>query len=331
MSFLVFHVLTVVLSIMMKKGMDFNFLRRIGNLGYKVNLEENANLVNNIKSLVRDIKNDNNEALDRFILLLPGINMIDCIYEAKIYSDIIEEVIDKTKEVNAIVKMNDEEKDIFMQRPTGFTAWAMLTKEYVERCSIRKVIIKDTNEEIYYTCADFEINYDEKNNVSTICIINLKIINTKRKNKILTDEDCKKIVTFTLLNFIEEVTDNKTFEELEKIDILAMLQEGIIFDKEKLNKVTKEQEFKIEVSLNKKDKNRNKYTATLSPKKEKIINESNHEVITDEINGEDKQNTLNNITDNKTNLDVTNEEKDIENKNIKKLVRRKENDNKKDK
>ena len=193
MSFLVFHVLTVVLSMMMKKGMDFNFLKRIGKLGYKVNLEEDANLVSDVKHLIRNIKNDNNDAVDRFVLLLPVVNMIDCIYEAKIYSDIIEDVIDKTKEVNAIVKMNDEEKDMFMQRPTGFTAWLMLNKEYVERESIRKVIIKDANEEIYYTCTDFEIIYDEENDVSTICIRNLKIINTKRKTKILTEEDCKKI------------------------------------------------------------------------------------------------------------------------------------------
>lgn len=329
MSFLVFHVLTVVLSIMMKKGMDFNFLRRIGNLGYKVNLEENANLVNNIKSLVRDIKNDNNEALDRFILLLPGINMIDCIYEAKIYSDIIEEVIDKTKEVNAIVKMNDEEKNIFMQKPTGFTAWLMLNKEYVERELIQKIIIKDANEEIYYTYNDVDISYDNDNDVLSISIENLKIKSIERKTKALKDQELKEIVLLAFLTFIEDVTKDKTIEELENTDVQSMLKEGIIFDIEKIKEKQENEEIKIMIKEDNKRQNRNKYTVTLSPKKEELINDSNKEltkndITKNEVLSEKEKNIIND-------LEVSNEEKNMEKTSVKKLVRKKENDNKKDK
>ena len=327
MSFLVFYVLTVVLSIMMKKGMDFNFLKRVGKLGYKVNLEENANLVNNIKSLVRDIKNDNNEALDRFILLLPGINMIDCIYEAKIYSDIIEEVINKTKEVNAIVKMNDEEKDIFMQKPTGFTAWLMLNKEYVERELIQKIIIKDANEEIYYTYNDVDISYDNDNDVLSISIENLKIRSIERKTKALKDQELKEIVLLAFLTFIEDVTKDKTIEELENTDVQSMLKDGIIFDIEKIKEKQENEEIKIMIKEDNKRQNRNKYTVTLSPKKEELINDSNKEltkndITKNEVLSEKEKNIIND-------LKVSNEEKNMEKTSVKKLVKKQENDSKK--
>ena len=329
MSFLVFHVLTVVLSIMMKKGMDFNFLKRVGKLGYKVNLEENEYLVSDVKHLVRNIKNNDNEFVDRFILLLPGINMIDCIYEAKIYSDIIEEVIDKTKEVNAIVKMNDEEKNIFMQKPTGFTAWLMLNKEYVERELIQKIIIKDANEEIYYTYNDVDISYDNDNDVLSISIENLKIKSIERKTKALKDQELKEIVLLAFLTFIEDVTKDKTIEELENTDVQSMLKEGIIFDIENIKEKQKNEEIKIMIKEDNKRQNRNKYTVTLSPKKEELINDSNKEltkndITKNEVLSEKEKNIIND-------LEVSNEEKNMEKTSVKKLVRKKENDNKKDK
>ena len=327
MSFLVFHVLTVVLSIMMKKAMDFNFLKRVGKLGYKVNLEENEYLVSDVKHLVRNIKNNDNEFVDRFILLLPGINMIDCIYEAKIYSDIIEEVIDKTKEVNAIVKMNDEEKDIFMQKPTGFTAWLMLNKEYVERELIQKIIIKDANEEIYYTYNDVDISYDNDSDVLNISIENLKIRSIKRKTKALKDQELKEIVLLAFLTFIEDVTKDKTIEELENTDVQSMLKEGIIFDIEKIKEKQENEEIKIMIKEDNKRQNRNKYTVTLSPKKEELINDSNKEltkndITKNEVLSEKEKNIIND-------LEVSNEEKNMEKTSVKKLVRKQENDNKK--
>lgn len=327
MSFLVFHVLTVVLSIMMKKAMDFNFLKRVGKLGYKVNLEENEYLVSDVKHLVRNIKNNDNEFVDRFILLLPGINMIDCIYEAKIYSDIIEEVIDKTKEVNAIVKMNDEEKDIFMQKPTGFTAWLMLNKEYVERELIQKIIIKDANEEIYYTYNDVDISYDNDSDVLNISIENLKIRSIKRKTKALKDQELKEIVLLSFLTFIEDVTKDKTIEELENTDVQSMLKEGIIFDIEKIKEKQENEEIKIMIKEDNKRQNRNKYTVTLSPKKEELINDSNKEltkndITKNEVLSEKEKNIIND-------LEVSNEEKNMEKTSVKKLVRKQENDNKK--
>lgn len=243
MDFMMFYMITIISSFLMEMGMGFNFYKRISIKGYKINVEKE---MPDIKSNEQQT-NDDNAILRRLIKVTPLINMLNCIYEAKIYSDNFENLLEYMIQMNYVVKMNEKELKEFDKNKTGINAWLMHSKEKSKKENIKKIIIKENNKEIYYNFDKLSVE-KSKEGQYYLKIENLEII---KSSTLLKEEENKAIVMASLTKFIEELVKNTTIKELLKKDINNILINGIYFDE-------------IDVENNKKQENQKDNTTSFS-------------------------------------------------------------------
>ncbi|MBQ3021116.1 MAG: hypothetical protein IJD92_02690 [Bacilli bacterium] len=226
MQFIIAWISSIIATYLMKITFMGNLLKDLADNGYILNIERLSNL---------NILNEKQITTTKFIDLIPIYNMLNTMklmYEYK-YNN--QNILDTLDIYNLVIELNEEDKNTYKLKPTGFIALLLTIKNMTEKNTITTINFKEEKSKI-----DFLYNEETDE---------IKIIKIKGPLKHKTNEELEEKIRKSLISMVQSVEEqygsienfiNENKENLDNNRKIEIEKHDIKKDLEELKKLKKD-------------------------------------------------------------------------------------------
>lgn len=157
MEYVLLYIGTVIMSFGIEIQNEFNQIKDVADAGYKLDFSRLTEIQNQLSS--------NFSKLKILKMLIPIYNILDVVKSTTIYEKNRPILIEQLKIIDVLQEMSEEEKQMYLKKPTGFNALVITIKSIIKESTkddLENNIICDENN--HFT----NNNEDENNKIDFI-------------------------------------------------------------------------------------------------------------------------------------------------------------------